>query len=102
MRECDDGMSKTALPAQRAQLWQPILTGNDQEPVVHSHSFFCVLMRAEKMKCQSIKARKRVPVLDHARFTAGIIGLYETVLSEPVPERMLRLIEEIGKQEHKS
>jgi hypothetical protein len=41
------------------------------------------------------------PVLDHARFTAGIIDLYEAVLSEPVPQRMLRLIEEIGKQERK-
>jgi hypothetical protein len=40
--------------------------------------------------------------LDHARFTTGIIGLYEAVLSEPVPKRMRRLIEEIGMQEDKS
>ena len=99
MRECDNGTSKTALAAQRAQVWRPILTGNDQEPAVHSHSFFCVLMRAEKMRGQSSRAAKPAPVLDHARFTAGVIGLYETVLSEPVPERMLRLIEAIRKQE---
>ena len=48
------------------------------------------------------KAGKRTPILDHARFAAGVISLYEAVLSEPIPERMLRLIEEIGKQERKS
>jgi hypothetical protein len=102
MRECDDGVSKTALPAKRAQLWQPILKGNGQEPAVHSHSFLNVLMRAGKMRGQRIEVRERVPALDHARFKAGIIGLYEAVLSEPIPEKMLRLVEEIGQQEHKA
>jgi hypothetical protein len=54
------------------------------------------------MTRQRAGARKHIPVLDHARFTAGIISLYETVLSEPIPEKMLRLIEEIGKQERES
>jgi hypothetical protein len=102
MRECDDGASKTALPARRAQLWQPFLNGNDREPVVHSHSFLGVPMRAEKMTRLSADVRKQMPDLDPARFTAGLIGLYEAVLSEPVPQRMLRLIEEIGRQERKS
>jgi hypothetical protein len=38
-------------------------------------------------------------VLDEARFTAGIVRFYEAVLNEPVPEKMLRLIEEIAKRE---
>jgi len=37
--------------------------------------------------------------LDEARFTAGIVQFYEAVLSEPVPGKMLRLIEEIVKRE---
>jgi hypothetical protein len=40
--------------------------------------------------------------LDEARFTAGIVQLYETVLKEPIPEKMLRLIEEIAKRERRS
>ncbi len=38
-------------------------------------------------------------VLDEARFTAGIVRFYEAVLNEPVPAEMLRLVEEIAKQE---
>ncbi len=37
--------------------------------------------------------------LDDARFTAGVVKLYEALLKEPIPERMLRLVEELGKQE---
>jgi hypothetical protein len=40
--------------------------------------------------------------LDEARFTAGIVQLYETVLKEPIPEKMLRLIAEIAKRERRS
>ncbi len=40
--------------------------------------------------------------LDEARFTAGIVQLYETVLKEPIPGKMLRLIEEIAKRERRS
>jgi len=40
-------------------------------------------------------------VLDNARFTAGVVKLYEALLREPVPEEMLRLVKEIGEQERK-
>jgi hypothetical protein len=101
VNERDDGVNKTALPTEWAQPSQPIHRGSDQEPVVHSSPFYGVLMDTEKMKCQKAGAKKPAFVLDHARFNAGIINLYETVLSEPVPKRMLRLVEEIGKREHK-
>jgi hypothetical protein len=39
--------------------------------------------------------------LDEARFSAGIVRFYEAVLNEPVPERMLRLVDEIAKREPK-
>ena len=99
MTECDDGACMTAPPAEQARLRQAILRGSDQELVVHGHSFLGVLMRTEKMRCQRTQVRERIPALDHARFIVGIIGLYEAVPSEPVPQRMLRLIEEIRKQE---
>jgi hypothetical protein len=59
-------------------------------------------MRSGKMESQRIEVREGVPALEHARFAAGIIGLYEAVLREPIPRRMLRLLEEIGQQERKS
>jgi hypothetical protein len=102
MRERDGGVCRAALPTQRPQLWHPILTGRDQEPAMHSHAFPSVLIRVGQLNCQREQARKRGPVLDHTRFTAGIVGLYEAVLSEPLPLRMLRLIEQIGTQEHRS
>jgi hypothetical protein len=102
MSACDDGVYRTARPAERPRLSLPILSGRNQEPVVHSHAFPSVLMRVENMKRQRARAREWVPALDPARFTAGMIGLYEAVLSEPVPESMLRLIKEIEKQEQKS
>jgi hypothetical protein len=42
------------------------------------------------------------PSVDQSRFLAGLIGLYNKVLSEPAPERMLELIEEIRRNESKS
>ncbi len=40
--------------------------------------------------------------LDEARFTAGIVRFYEAVLKEPIPAKMLRLVEEIAKRERES
>ena len=37
-----------------------------------------------------------------ARFTAGIVRFYEAVLNEPIPGKMLRMVEEIAKRERKS
>jgi hypothetical protein len=39
------------------------------------------------------------PVVDDARFSAGIVGLYTALLKEPIPEKMLRLIDAIANQE---
>ena len=49
-------------------------------------------------KCQSPAAGLKAG-LDEARFTAGIVQFYEALLKEPVPEKMLRLIEQIAKRE---
>ena len=61
---------------------------------------------AEVLDGRGGKRRAKPPAkeaeLDEARFTAGIVQLYETVLKEPIPEKMLRLIEEIAKRERRS
>jgi hypothetical protein len=98
MSECDDSVDKTALPGEQAQ---PPQRRDDKEPA-HSSRLLSDSIDSETMNRQRAETRKRTPALDDARFTAGIVGLYEAVLSEPIPERMLRLIEEIGKQERKS
>ena len=61
---------------------------------------------AEVLEERGGKRRAKPPAkgaeLDEARFTAGIVQLYETVLKEPIPGKMLRLIEEIAKRERRS
>jgi len=39
------------------------------------------------------------PTYDEARFAAGVVKLYETLLKEPIPDEMLALINKIEKQE---
>jgi hypothetical protein len=56
----------------------------------------------KKNKNPSGLAREGEPELDQARFTAGIVRFYEALLNEPIPEKMLRLIEEIAMRERKS
>ena len=102
MNECDDSVDKTALPKERAQPPQSIQSREDQGPASLNRSVIGDSIDGKRTSRQGAGRRKRTPVLDHARFTAGIIGLYEAVLSEPIPEKMLRLIEEIGKRERKS
>ena len=35
-------------------------------------------------------------VLDDARFTLGVVKLYEALFNEPIPEDMLRLVEKLA------
>jgi hypothetical protein len=112
MSECDDSVDKSALPSEQAQPPQPTQSGNDRElaarggllagDIVDSTIMGSAITDSKRTDRQRAVARKRTPVLDYARFSAGIVSLYEAVLSEPIPEKMLRLVEEIGKQERKS
>jgi hypothetical protein len=102
MSECDDGVDKPPLPGELAQPLHRIQNGNDRDPAHHGGSIPGNGMDAGRINRPRAGARRRAPALDRARFTAGIVSLYEAVLSEPIPERMLLLLEEIGKQERKS
>jgi hypothetical protein len=101
MSECDDGVDKNALPHQ-AQPPQLIRSGNDEGLAARRGHIIGDIIDGKSMERQGDRARNRPHVLDHARFNAGIVGLYEAVLNEPIPEKMLRLIAELGKQERKS
>jgi hypothetical protein len=102
MSECDDSVDKAALPKERAQPQGPLHSGNDQERAEHGGHFLEDIIATGSMNSQRAETKGRTVVLDNARFTAGVVGLYEAILSEPIPDKMLRLIEEIGKQERKS
>jgi hypothetical protein len=107
MSECDDSVDKSALPCEQAQPPQPIQSENDRElaarrGLLAGDTIGSAIIDSKRTDGQRAVARKRTPVLDQARFAAGIVSLYEAVLSEPIPEKMLRLVEEIGKQERKS
>src|SRR5262249_23751035 len=102
MNECDDSVDKTALTGELAQPPQAIQSRSDQGPAALNRAVLGNVIDSNGLGRQRAGARKRPHALDHARFTAGVVHLYEAVLSEPIPEKMLRLIEEIGNQERKS
>jgi hypothetical protein len=102
MNKGDDSVDKTALPGERGQPLQPIQRANDPEHATLSGPSSGEFVDREKPEHQRAGAKSRTSILDHARFTVGVVNLYEAVLSEPIPESMLRLIDEIGKQERKS
>lgn len=87
----------TRLPAQQARQPQPTL--NSAEPLV-------ALQDASKMERDGgnacLDAGESAPdaALD-ARLTAGVVELYSALLKEPIPEKMLRLVEKLSKQERK-
>jgi len=113
MNERDKSEGKRHVPAQQAQQPQPSKALNDHIQPSHVDN---VLEKAGKISELSRKDRLSDPgggvgsepenasaaggaAVDGARFTAGVVKLYEALLKEPVPEEMLRLIDQIGQQE---
>ncbi len=112
MEEGNKSDGQTPLPAQQAQQPQPTTLLNDhqiQSP--HMNSISDVFERSGKDRPASSDSgdggeptsdgQDGGAALDDARFTAGVVKLYEALLKEPVPEEMLRLIDKLGKQERK-
>ena len=96
-------------PAQQAHQPQPSLALNDHD---HSPKFAAAPNTQMVISKKANKERQATDesgddgadgkdgaALDDARFTAGVVKLYETLLKEPIPDEMLRLIDELGKQE---
>jgi hypothetical protein len=90
MNENERSALDTRLPAQQAH--QPQLTSGSREEN---------LTLEKTTSPQTTADCPQNPELDDARFTAGVVKLYEALLKEPIPEKMLRLVEELSKQERK-
>ncbi len=113
MSERNRGDEERGAPAQQAQQPQPSKTLNDHVQSPH--------LLAEKTGRISESSGRGRPArscddtggelndttpngraaFDEARFNAGVVKLYETLLKEAIPEEMLRLVDQLGKQERK-
>ncbi len=113
MNERDRSEGERRVPAQQAQQPQPSKALNDHVQSPHNHT---VLEKSDIISEMAGKDRlvnsrdiagggsqKADPAaggaLDEARFTAGVVKLYEALLKEPIPAEMLRLVGKLDKQE---
>ena len=113
MNERNKGEGERRAPAQQAQQPQPSEVLNDQ-----FQSARLLLENTDKITEKAGKnqlphpgggaggeAKNMSPIADAAfdegRFTAGVVKLYEALLKEPIPENMLRLVDQLGKQERR-
>jgi hypothetical protein len=99
MKERQKGGEKRRL--QQAQQPQPVQIVSDEALGARAGSLTGLLEKKKNRKPDSL-GREGEPKLDQVRFTAGIVRFYEALLKEPIPEKMLRLIEEIAMREQKS
>ncbi len=88
MIENETSEQETRLPAQQAQQPQAATEASDRAAAGNRK-------RAE----DGILDGASNAAIDDARFSAGVVKLYEALLKEPIPEEMLRLVEELSKQE---
>ena len=102
MSECNKGEDKTSLPAQQTEQPQPLTGIQNDGWGARAGSLFSGIVEGEKQRGLGGNAVSQTADPGQARFTAGVVHFYEAILKEPIPERMLRLIEEIARQERKS
>jgi hypothetical protein len=101
MAECDADEAKASAPTQQLQQAGPLQSTKDEGARAG-------LLPAGMLSGGGRKQRpggEEKDGFDEARFTAGIgrfYEFYESILKEPVPEKMLRLIDEIAKRERGS
>ncbi len=105
MNESDMSEGKTRVPAHQAQQPQPAASLKDQTQKLQIRA---ASENPGKNRASGLGSGQSAPksgdgssnhAIDDARFAAGVVKLYEALLKEPIPEEMLRLVNEIGKQE---
>jgi hypothetical protein len=113
MNERNKGEEERRAPAQQAQQPQPSEVLNDQFQSARllSENMDKITEKAGKDQLPHPggsaggEANNMSPIADAAfdegRFTAGVVKLYEALLKEPIPEDMLRLVDQLGKQERR-
>ena len=99
MHESDAGEDKP-LPVQQTRQPQPVRGMQEEAWAARARSLPHSVLEGHGGNRRRVPEAPR-PGFDEARFTAGIVRFYEAVLREPIPEKMLRLLDEIGKQERK-
>jgi hypothetical protein len=105
MNERDRSAEERRVPAQQAQQPQPSKALNDhvQSPLKHIGSekpdIISEMAGKDRLVNPGESAGGEPPKADEARFTAGVVKLYEALLKEPIPQEMLRLVDQLGKQE---
>jgi hypothetical protein len=113
MNQGNKGGEQRRAPAQQAQQPQPSKVLNDQirsarltsenTKKVNENAGKDQLLHTEGSAGDDPKSASFVAgaAFDEGRFTAGVVRLYEALLKEPIPEDMLRLVDQLGKQERK-
>ena len=113
MNERNKGEGERRAPAQQAQQPQPSKVLNDQfqsARLLSENTDKITEMAGKTQPPQpggggGGEAKNMSPIADAAfdegRFTAGVVKLYEALLKEPIPEDMLRLVDQLGKQERR-
>ncbi len=101
MNESEEGTDKSRVPAQQTHQTQLVQSVENEGQAVQAGSSREEIDSAKKTGLPETLIEE-VSAFDNARFTAGVVSFYEALLKEPVPEKMLRLIDEIAKQERKS
>ncbi len=96
-----EGKEKSRLPAQQAHQPQPVLNVEEEGWPVQNNETSKKVNSVKKLGSAE-PHNGEAPAVDDARFTAGIVRFYETLLNEPVPGKMLKLVEELAKRERKS
>ena len=113
MNERDRSEGERRVPALQAQQPQPSKALNDhiQSPYKHTVSEKPDIISELAGKDQLMNAGESAGgkpqktdsaaggAVDDARFTAGVVKLYEALLKEPIPPEMLRLVGQLDKQE---
>ncbi|SRR5258706_11804223 len=103
MKESNTGEDQPRLAAQQAQQPQRAAGGEiggwSEQATPSASAENNETLTAETASPLAVQDNDSKAPLDEARFTAGVVKLYEAVLKEPIPEEMLRLISQIGKQE---
>jgi hypothetical protein len=109
MEERDRSDGERRVPAQQAQQPQPSKALNDhiqpprKHPVSEKPGIISEMALVSPRDSTGSEPQKvdsaAGGALDEARFTAGVVKLYETLLKEPIPQEMLRLVDQLGKQE---
>ena len=113
MNEGNKGEEERCVPAQQAQQAQPSKVLNDQFQSARllSENTDKITEKAGREQLLRLgggaggEAKNSNPIagaaFDEGRFTAGVVKLYEALLKEPIPEDMLRLVDQLGRQERK-